>query len=179
MKFNLKDIFLYKVENMIWFNFLLRIGECPKRVCRWPVASCEWQEHWYICTATFPQHWTWVTCMWWHGLSYATTVKSTTTMASARSISSNVRYILKSSITKITPLESQKSARSVTMKAIIHGMKRNKDNISFLELGAVKLREGSYNDVFLISSIHSLLVEKSSGLHSTHLGHQFKSIWCH
>ena len=62
------------------------------------------------------------------------------------------------------------------MKAIIHGMKRNKDNISFLELGAVKLREGSYNDVFLISSIHSLLVEKSSGLHSTHLGHQFGAI---
>ena len=86
-------------------------------------------------------------------------------MASARSISSNARYILKSSITNLK--ESQKSARSAIVKTIIHGMKKNKDSISFLELDAVKLGEGGYNEVFLISSVRSLLVEKSSGLHST------------
>jgi hypothetical protein len=57
-------------------------------------------------------------------------------------------------------MESQKSARSATVRAIIHRIKSSEHSRSVLEPGIVKLGEGGYNDVFLISSVRSLLVEK-------------------
>ena len=83
-------------------------------------------------------------------------------MASARIINCDVQGIQKSSIIKHIPPQTQKSANNVTvleaMRKVIKS--RNEDSGLFSDPSIVKLAEGGYNDVFLISSVSSLLAEK-------------------
>lgn len=83
-------------------------------------------------------------------------------MGSARSISYDVRSIQKPSIINHVPSGTHKSAIHVSvleaMRKIIKS--RNEDSGSFSDPTIVKLGEGGYNDVFLISPVSSLLAEK-------------------
>jgi hypothetical protein len=81
-------------------------------------------------------------------------------MASARSISCNVQRIQRSSIINQVPPDTHKCANNVrileAMRKIIRS--RNEDSGLFSDSNIVKLGEGGYNDVFLISSVSSLLL---------------------
>ena len=85
-------------------------------------------------------------------------------MASARSTSCNVQSIQKSSIINQVPPDTHKSANNVSvleaMRKIIKS--RNEDSGLFSDPSIVKLGEGGYNDVFLVSSVSSLLARNEA-----------------
>ena len=93
-----------------------------------------------------------------------TTVKFAVPMASVI-IGCNAPNIQKSSIINQVLLDTHKNANNVTVLETIRKIMRNVGRGSFRGPSIVKLGEGGYNDVFLISLVSTLLLR--NGANST------------